>query len=397
MKALISELDTLFLNGQGKFQKVGRFQCPSNGGTNGSNGHHASTADASNDGVKERHSPLRPSVLISHAGGDSVNEELARPTDWFLTQMGVESFLEDSSFESSEEMEEATCAALYQCTHAVIFFSPEFLRRKWCVQELNTLMYRRHGGGVHLLPILWKLDNIDGYNPRLQEIKALRPKTKSPVYALLDTIWPALVEVLGFPPRSHSVLKEQFIAYCCHEAGSGRAVPFDFTLFIQDHGVALGPTTPGSHPTGFTAWKVDGRNSEPSTDSSLPNLKIATLDDGATRFAVSFSAIYKDDDHDWNEKVLEHKPQLEENLNRMANLGTVVYGSVVVHKQCTGWLGLGAPSALLECEIEYSKKLSDSEKGQATRAALAVARLLREAGTTEKELDQILVGAIWKG
>lgn len=69
-------------------------------------------------------------VFISHTGRDGVKEELARPTSWFLTEiLEIETFLDDGGMQWGQDKMQALARAAYQCTHALVLFSPSFRKQ----------------------------------------------------------------------------------------------------------------------------------------------------------------------------------------------------------------------------------------------------------------------------
>ena len=63
--------------------------------------------------------------------------------------------------------------------------------------ELNTLMRRKTKGEVELIPALWEIENVDGYNFLLKGIAWANPPTNDPSLFLTKIIFPLLAKKFG--------------------------------------------------------------------------------------------------------------------------------------------------------------------------------------------------------
>lgn len=139
-----------------------------------------------------------PSVFLCHRGPDS-KEEIVRPTAWFLRNvLGVDTFIDEDTVVVGQNVEDTLIAAAYSSTHAVVILSPTFRQSKWCVKELNTLLKRRQQGEAIVLPALWQMDSLSGYDNYLNEIIPLRVPTSEPADRyLVNYLWPHLIQSLN--------------------------------------------------------------------------------------------------------------------------------------------------------------------------------------------------------
>ena len=106
----------------------------------------------------------KPYVFLSYTGRDGVKESLARPTQWFLRHvLGVDCFLDDGGdIRPGQDKMEFVVLPAYQCTHALLIFSPRFRTRHFCVMGVNTFLGRwQRKDGLQISPALWGVDNVD--------------------------------------------------------------------------------------------------------------------------------------------------------------------------------------------------------------------------------------------
>lgn len=331
----------------------------------------------------------RPFVFICHCGRDNSKELFARPVYWLLTQsLGISAFLDDWSIGFGEHKEDAMARALYECNSALVILSPSFRSRQFCVKELNTLMHRQKvDDGVKILPVLWQMDNVKDYNPALANLIYAVGKTSNPVYFLLDTLWPKLIQALGLETRSRKMI-EQLLTYISIQSGSGGGVPADFIRFVNDHGITL--TLPSSDARTKT-------NAELWCSSSQTEADQAKEDKFERIVGLTFSTVFKYKDKEWNQNILARKSHIEENLKRVARFGRVIYGRGEIRTKRVGMFGFGAAVVRLEIEIELDDDLSPGAFATVRDSFGAIARLLRDSGATEEELGSILIGSAWKG
>lgn len=94
--------------------------------------------------------------------------------------------------------------------------------------------------------------------------------------------------------------------------------------------------------------------------------------------------------------VRKQKRHIEENLKKITRYGTVTYGCGVVQVE-KAWGFLGSAVVGLECEMEIDDNLCKNYYEQVQRAAVAIADHLRDAGTSEYDLDKMVIGTVWEG
>lgn len=156
-------------------------------------------------------------VFLSHSGQDdesvgNVKLEIAEPTHWFLKKIiGVKAFLDKKDVTIGTDKQEAISKVAYQCTHAIVFLSPAFRTREYCVKELNTFMARRgRGERLKIFPALWRMENLDGYSDEVKEIVWLNGDTSSSVRYIVDYLWPQLAKLFK---RDQEMLSDDFYSH----------------------------------------------------------------------------------------------------------------------------------------------------------------------------------------
>lgn len=331
----------------------------------------------------------KPYVFISHTGQDGVKPLLAGPTYWFLKHiLGVDAFVDNRSMNAGDKIVATLAEALYRCTHALVFCSPSYLKRKVCVQELNTLMDRvRLGDRICVMPALWKIFNLDGYHSDVRDLVWIPHEPLDEIDYITRTLWPKLANVLT-PSRRFDGGARQFEEYLlAYIDAHDRSMPPKFIEFAS---------TKQSFRSSFLSrfWTYASR----IKGVSVPSL--SDSDDSSTGAyliaGVAFSGCYMDDNDEWNSKVLKRKNHIESNLKYILKHGTVTYGDTIVKEEKR--IEIGKVVAVLECEVTVPQEgLTGDVCREVVRAAKNIARLLREAGTTEDELACMMIGTAWQG
>lgn len=180
----------------------------------------------------------KPYVFLSHTGKDSVKDEIARPTHWFLTRIcGVKAFLDDVDASPGIEKTLAMLEPAYRCTHAIVLLSDKYRSRKYCVQELNTfiLRYRQEPRTkFRIIPALWRLENSQGYAEVLHELITIRVDSHSSASRfMIDTLWPKLLGVLKQDIMDPEALQEHLVNYVQEHRGRKWAIPMCLESFVS--------------------------------------------------------------------------------------------------------------------------------------------------------------------
>jgi hypothetical protein len=137
-----------------------------------------------------------PSIFISHAGIDS-RECIARPTHWFLVNcLEIETFFDEHDMIWGDKIDQSLGELAYGCTDALVILSPNFRRKKYCVSELNTFVFRRdiNEDGIVVLPVLWKLEELSGYSVAISKSVWVKGGSDDPALFLTQTLWPHLTK-----------------------------------------------------------------------------------------------------------------------------------------------------------------------------------------------------------
>ena len=127
----------------------------------------------------------------------SKRECIARPTHWFLKKcLEMETFMDDRDMIWGVKIDQSLGELAYGCTDALVILSPNFRRKKYCVSELNTFILRRDilKDGIVLLPILWKLEELEGYSVAISKSVWVKGGSDDPALFLTETLWPHLTE-----------------------------------------------------------------------------------------------------------------------------------------------------------------------------------------------------------
>jgi hypothetical protein len=176
-------------------------------------------------------------VFISQTGRDGSKEEIARPTSWFLNSIcDVKTFLDATDINPGCDKTSEVMQPAYQCSHALVIVSPKYRTRQFCVQELNTFMKRRQREpNFRVIPVLWRIDNIDGYHREVDELTWIADgHHNTPESFLLNVLWPKLLQVFERPKLSYMELKQELVHYIKEHFGVGD-MPFCFQRFLRDY------------------------------------------------------------------------------------------------------------------------------------------------------------------
>lgn len=153
--------------------------------------------------------------FIAHYGAES-KEEIARPTHWFLQNyLGVEVFMDDAMMEVGGDQRLLLLRPAFECGHALVILSPSFRRSKSCVMELNSFMERwERRDGIKIIPALWKIHNVEGYCPELDNIVWLRNRAQANEAAdyMITTLWSAILSAI---PAQFRRKYTSFQLECC--------------------------------------------------------------------------------------------------------------------------------------------------------------------------------------
>jgi hypothetical protein len=78
------------------------------------------------------------------------------------------------------------CCGVHACHAGLLLLSPEFVRKEYCMAELNILLRRRRAGSVLLLPVLYKGLEVGGlanmrplYDTQTWCVKEEKPEGKT--------------------------------------------------------------------------------------------------------------------------------------------------------------------------------------------------------------------------
>mmetsp|Transcript_19801 Transcript_19801/g.28625 ORF Transcript_19801/g.28625 Transcript_19801/m.28625 type:complete len:248 (-) Transcript_19801:87-830(-) len=139
-------------------------------------------------------------VFISHRGPDA-KIGIAQPTCWFLRNiLKIEAFV-DSDMLPGNNQNLALLEGLYSSTHGLMILSKNFMNSKYCKEEMDILLRRRdknpankQGSGVKIIPVLWRINSMEGYPKRMQEIIPVKGITMNEKDFMVQHLWPALVK-----------------------------------------------------------------------------------------------------------------------------------------------------------------------------------------------------------
>ena len=182
------------------------------------------------------HMSTTPYIFLSHTGRDGAKKDIIRPTYWFLTEvLKVRAFLDEQNALTGVHKVLALMEPAYTCTHALLILSPSFRTREFCVLELNTFMGRlRRQGKIRVLPALWLMDNLDGYDSKVDDlIRFVNADTRDSVHYMVQFLWPALVEELGLPEMSTKDMKAHLYRYVEEHRGEQHDIPTDLERFAR--------------------------------------------------------------------------------------------------------------------------------------------------------------------
>ena len=189
------------------------------------------------EGVEPSPMSSDTNVFLSHTNRDDIKEHIARPTHWFLNNvLGVRAFIDDGDLMPGQDRTQALMEAAHECTIAVVFLSPSFRKRRFCVLELNTFMRRFHEqDGIRVIPAPWHIDNVDGYNSKVDElIRISQPEESHYVLDyLVHFLWPALIKELGLREMETQELEDHLRNYVESLQGGRVSVPTFFNVFAR--------------------------------------------------------------------------------------------------------------------------------------------------------------------
>lgn len=135
-------------------------------------------------------------VFLSQTEQDEIKSNYSRPTYWFLTKkLNIRAFLDESDTPVGNSIEQTLYDNANACSHALVFLSPTFRQRKYCVKELNTFLFRvdNEDSAFRLLPVLVNLQDTKGYPVMLKAKCWLRLNNGSgSVSSLVNDLWPRL-------------------------------------------------------------------------------------------------------------------------------------------------------------------------------------------------------------
>ena len=112
---------------------------------------------------------------------------------------------------------------------------------------------------------------------------------------------------------------------------------------------------------------------------------------------VEFSGANMDERAGWTEYIIKSKRHIEKLLDNLLRYGDLVYGETSITVERIQSNGRERTAVNLDCEIELREDLPLRDDERVREICRKIARFLRRAGATEDELEDLMIGAAYKG
>lgn len=192
-----------------------------------------------------------PHIFLSLTGRDDVRNTLVRPTRWFLEQeLKVTAFLDEQNLAGGQSIPDVLANEASNCSHAIVFISPNYRKRRFCVLELNTFMERkRNQDGIQILPVLWDVDTMAGYHSELHKTVWISNSSRlDEINFLIRILWPGILRFLARNPRSTDRLEQDLCSYVKSARGD-QLIPVTLELFYRKNYQLYEASTDGGRST----------------------------------------------------------------------------------------------------------------------------------------------------
>jgi NADPH-dependent 7-cyano-7-deazaguanine reductase QueF-like protein len=116
-------------------------------------------------------------LFVSHAFEDK--EDVVRPLVKCLRELGIKVWYDEVELTVGDSLRQSIDRGLITSRFGIVVISPFFLRKRWTIYELDSLVAREVESGKVILPIWHKVtkDEVLHYSPKLADKRALNTAT----------------------------------------------------------------------------------------------------------------------------------------------------------------------------------------------------------------------------